>query len=121
MIALVHQASSADTAVFETLAIVVSTIIISGGGYLFKKAMNGLKDMHEVKVILVGKDPTDFEPTPPEGMIKTVQQHGKWLEILMKAAKANLTDNQSVQGPASREAVRQIDQAAQVQNGLNHD
>jgi signal transduction histidine kinase len=105
-----QQTNAATQAVVETIAIVVGAIVVSGGGYLFSKTVKGLKDMHEVKLILVGKDPTEFDPEGEDGMIKTVRKHGEWLKVLMAASKASLTDNTNVQGPTSREALRQLTQ-----------
>jgi hypothetical protein len=105
------------TAIVDTLSIVIGSLIIALVTWGAKGLKNGVKDMHEVKVILVGRDPSKFEPFPPEGMIKTVADHGNMLKVLMKASRASLTDNENVTGRASEEAVRQIDAETVRQSG----
>lgn len=118
-IAAIHQASSASTqAVVETLAIVVSTIIVSLAGWGTKKLVAGAKDMHRVLIILVGEKPDRFDQNPKKGIIETVDNHSAILEALVNASKASITDNQQVQGPASREAVRQLGDLQK--NGEHH-
>lgn len=107
--------SPSSAAVVDTVAIVAGAFIIAASGWLVKAVKKAVTDVHEVKVILIGRTATQFEPYPPEGMIKTVADHGRWLKALMNASKASIVDNDAVQGPSSREAVRQLDQETKDQ------
>lgn len=121
LVAAAHLIASAktaadDSAVFDTLSIVVGTILVSLLGWIAKKLVSGASDMHRVLVVLVGEKPDKFNQNPDKGMIETVADHTKQLEsqdkkldALMKASRANLTEG-AASGPESRAAVRQIDE-----------
>lgn len=114
-----HEAN--DSGIFDTLFAVFGVSVLSAAGWVAKKVVTGVNDMHKVLVIMVGEKPDKFDQEPKKGMIETVADHskqlndqGSMLTTLMKASRANLVEGQNT-GPETREAVRQIDEETRKQ------
>jgi hypothetical protein len=90
-------------------------IIISGGlalivlPFLAKIAYNLVHDVHEIKVVLVGEQPTPLNPSPPAGMISNVNKLMDLAGANLVGTKALIDDKTPNDGSSMRDAIDRIE------------
>ena len=108
--AMAHPATGLSLTLDETAAIVIGAAVVAIGAWSIRKNHEILDrnraistDVHDIKVALIGAEPTELNQNPQPGLIKVVEGHSSMLAELVADKKPN-------SGKTSRDALDRIEE-----------
>jgi len=109
--AVSHYSTGLSLTLDETAAIVIGAAVVAIGTWSIRKNHEILArnraistDVHEIKVALIGAEPTELNQNPQPGLIKVVEGHSSMLKDLLADKKPN-------GGSTTRDAIDRIEGA----------
>ena len=75
---------------------------------MYRRNLAIANDVHEIKVVLTGRPPTDLDRSPPAGLVEVVAGHTKTLATLLRASATLIADTKPNDGSSTKDTLNVI-------------